>query len=182
MTVRVVLTVVFALALVGAALPAVQDARHDAAARAGDRQVDALEDAVGGLVRSSDAVGPGLPAATRRVRLRVPARDAGSVGVAAVSVGGLPNDTAPGDGPRRDVVAVRVRGRPVRVVHVDADLRMGDVDAPDARPLVCRADCAVTLRYVRGPDHRVVVVERGRGFKYERAATPSRVRRAPIAP
>jgi hypothetical protein len=70
--IRVVLTVVVAVALVAAARPAIHDARTARATAALDRVTDDLTRAGSGLARTATPVPPHVAGARRRVELAVP--------------------------------------------------------------------------------------------------------------
>lgn len=141
MIVRLVLAVVVAAALLGAAVPVVEDARHDLATTTADRSVQTLADAVEDLHRSSDPVPRGVPGATRVVEVEVPADG-------TITVGAATTDPAI-DGPSGDVIAYRVSPNATGRESVDVDVRSvenGRVSPDDA--LEIRETGRVVLRYV----------------------------------
>lgn len=159
MTVRVALAVLLAAALVGASLPAVEDARVRATDEAARRSTHAVVDAARDLVRGNDPV-LGTAGARRTVEVAVPDRSLARADLAYLAVGGRPNGPAPRDTPDGDVIAYRVRGGPERVVRVPADLRVvrnGTVQ-PDRSPLVLRGDARLTLHLTLRDGHPVVLV------------------------
>lgn len=163
---RTVLAVVLAVALLAAAMPAVERARVASADAAARRTVAGLFDAVERLDRSSDAVPPDRPGARRVVGLRLPERGPGSRGVAAVAVGGVPGRDHPRAGALAeaadaDVVAYRVRGeryRVIRVPGVDFRIVRDCSNSPDAGPLVVEDDDRLVLRLAAVDGERVVLV------------------------
>lgn len=84
MIVRTVLAVVLAAALVGASLPAIDDARRDHADAAVRDDIDRFERAANGLLATDDPVDV-QRGARRVVTLRLPARSWRDVGVEAVA-------------------------------------------------------------------------------------------------
>lgn len=110
--VRTLLTVVVAAALVGASLPAVDDARADRTAARLDATATRLSDAANALVATDDPVPAGERGASRTVVVTLP--DAGFADARAeyLSVGGVPNASSP------STIGYRVDGRPPR--RVDA--------------------------------------------------------------
>lgn len=154
MTVRVVLAVLFALALVAAAQPAVEHARDTRDAEALRATVDRTADAVTSLHRRSDP-GPTLATAPRRtLDLNVP--DGASLSVER-DPPRLEYHLANGPTHRRSL--------PLQVVTCgDTDELAGDI----------------TLVYVGGDDGPVVVATRGfipgNGTSDSHACTPSALR------
>lgn len=142
MIVRLVLAVVVAAALLGAAVPVVEDARHDLATTIADRSVQTLADAVDDLHRSSDPVPRGVPGPIRVVQVEVPADG-------TITVGAATTDPAI-DGPSGDVIAYRVSTNATGREPVDVDVRSvenGRV-SPDDDALEIRETGRVVLRYV----------------------------------
>jgi hypothetical protein len=161
--VRLVVGVALTLAVVGAAMPLVEDAAATRAATAGQREADAVRAATLALAESDATTGPG---ARRVLEVRLP--DGPVTGTVTLAVGGVPNRSVPGDGDRSDVVAYRVAGRPWRVAaHLPLDLRTGP-DADDADPLLVRDDRRLVLSLRRRGGDPVVrattrVFKRGNG-------------------
>lgn len=120
MSVRVLLAVVLAAALVATAAPAVDTARIARAEHAGDATLDDLAAAVAELQHTEPA--PSVDLAARRVvRVRLPPGAAGTEPVLSVGEGFRESIA---DGPRSDVFAYRVAGRTrLRRVHVDVRVR-----------------------------------------------------------
>lgn len=154
MSVRLVLAVVVAAALLGAAMPVVEDARHDVAATGADRAAQDVADAVTDLVRSGDPVPRGVPGGRRVVAVAVPER-------ATVVVGSAANGSVR-DGATDDVIAARVPPATERRTRVDADVRVvrAGVVRQDDEPLVLREDERIVLQYVLVDGDPTVTVER----------------------
>lgn len=150
---RVVFATALAVLLVGAATPAVDDARRSNSAAAVRGDLEALERAAGSLLATDeDAPGAG---ARRSVTVRVPERAWTESGVTYVSIGGSPGGRASGPD-RRGVVVYRVRGGQPRRVSLPVPLW-----TPDG-PLVLRepGEHRLTLTVERVGGRRVVVVRR----------------------
>lgn len=94
--VRVVLAVALATALLGAGLPAVEDARQERTDRRVVAAVDALERAALALLRREDPVSTG-PKAGRTVTLGLPRGSLADAPVRSLTIGstGAGNDSAP---------------------------------------------------------------------------------------
>lgn len=143
--VRATLAVLLALALLAAALPAVEsaaDARAAAVAEADAERIAATVDALS----VSDSTGD-LPGARRAVELRLDGVLADRM--AYVAVGGRPGGDVAADGPNRDVVVYRLRGRAPRVGAVlPVELRAirNGTPAGDDDPLVVRSEATVVFR------------------------------------
>ncbi|WP_267642527.1 DUF7311 family protein [Haloarchaeobius amylolyticus] len=149
MSVRTVVAVVLALALLAATLPALDAARETRS----DQQVAAdlhrLEVAGEGLLATEDAT-PG-PGARRVVTVRLPADGWTTREVAWVSVGGVPGE------PDAQVLAYRLAGGPVREVRVGVAFR-----TPGGRPLVLEGSGEHRLVLTLQPDGEGVCVGRSR--------------------
>lgn len=168
MIVRLVLAVVVAAALLGAALPVVEDARHDLATTTADRSVQSVADAITDVRRSSDPVPRGVPGASRVVAVDVPADGtvllgATTIGGATTDVGATTNasgsganaggtatDRPPVDGPSDDVISARVSQRAAGRERVGVDVRIVEDGRvrPDEEGLAVRESGRVVLRYV----------------------------------
>ncbi|GAB3686220.1 hypothetical protein GCM10028857_17940 [Salinarchaeum chitinilyticum] len=141
--IRVVVTVLLAIALLAASMPAVEHAgadRSEEQLRSGVRNLDAAATA---LAESEEAV-PGTVGARRTVAVRIPAADIGAAGVERFAISGSD---------RR--YAFRVEGR-------DETVRFGTVPVHtlDGEPLVLREPGTheLVLALVEiGGDRRVVV-------------------------
>lgn len=150
MIVRLLLAAVVAAALLGAAMPVVDDARHDHARTDADRAATSIAEAITDLHRSSDPVPRGVPGAERVVTVDL------SEG-ASVTVGGEPNlsssdggdnATEPDDVPG-SVVSYRVQGGTTGRTAVDVDVRAvtDGEGGPDHDGLVLRDGERAVLRY-----------------------------------
>lgn len=134
---RVVLAALVAIALFGVAMPAVEDARTERAARLADAELDRVAAAATGLV-DEEEVAPLDGAARRTVRLSLPERGPVTAGLAYVAVGGVPGRDVGRDTGDADVLAYRIHGGPPTVRRLPVDLRVvadGRVLADDV-PLV----------------------------------------------
>ncbi|ADQ68024.1 hypothetical protein C499_16117 [Halogeometricum borinquense DSM 11551] len=103
--IRVVLAAVLAVAVLGASLPAVEDARADRTATRVDTSVERLSAAGSALAYGSDATSDAAVAPTRTVTFSLPSPTWTSAGIDYVAVGGQPG----GQG-NRSVVTYAVAG------------------------------------------------------------------------
>lgn len=166
--IRVVLAAVLAVALLGVAAPAVEDAGRSATDRGLESALSRVASVAETLGARHDAVRPAAGPATRTVDLAVPGDGWGRESATVVIVGSG-RDEPPlgwrvGDGPRRGVrVGVELRvwseGEPT-----GGELRLG----PGRHRL--------ELALVRVDGRSVVAIRAVRGFKSENGRTPSRVR------
>ena len=154
MSVRLVLAVVVAAALLGAAMPVVEDARHDVSATEADRTTQELADAITQVSRSSDPVPPGVPGAKRVVTVDLPPD-------ATVRVGGAPNESEV-DGSGSDLVRYEMDPATSDRKRVPVDTRtvVDGVVQPDSEGLVLRGSERVVVRYVLVDDEPTVLVGR----------------------
>lgn len=154
MIVRLVLAIVVAAALLGAAMPVVEDARHDVSATEADRAAQELADAITQVSRSSDPVPPGVPGAKRVVTVDLPPD-------ATVRVGGAPNESE-ADGPGSDLITYDVgpgtSGRDR--VPVDTGVVVDGAVKSDGEALVLRGAERVVVRYVLVDDEPTALVGR----------------------
>ncbi|MFW5965776.1 MAG: DUF7311 family protein [Halodesulfurarchaeum sp.] len=81
MIVRLLLAVIITAALIGASMPAIEAAQQAQADVTLTRSVDRIDAAATELSRHSDPAPPGVPAATRRVEVDVPAAASGRLTV-----------------------------------------------------------------------------------------------------
>ncbi|MFB6085355.1 MAG: hypothetical protein ABEJ84_00895 [Halodesulfurarchaeum sp.] len=117
MSVRLLLAVVLAGALVAASLPAIEAAQRTRADSELSTAVDEIEIATSAMVRHSDPVPPHVPGATRRVRVEPPAQPDGA---------GLTIEPAPGSDSRNgSLLTVMIPGEPAEKTLL----------APTIRPL-----------------------------------------------
>ena len=154
MSVRLVLSVVVAAALLGAAMPVVEDARHDVSATEADRAAQHLADTITQVSRSSDPVPQGVPGAKRVVTVDLPPD-------ATVRVGGALNESE-ADGSESDLITYDVgpatSGR--ERVPVDTRVVVDGVVQPDSEGLVLRGSERVVVRYVLVDDEPTALVGR----------------------
>jgi hypothetical protein len=120
--VRTLLSVVLAAALVGASLPALDDARVERTASRLESTATRLSDAAARLAATDDPVRRGARGAGRTVVVRLPDGGFAEARAAYLSVGGHPNASAPA------TVGYRVAGRPPRTV--DAGVRFATGGGP----------------------------------------------------
>lgn len=141
---RVVIAVSIALAIVGLAYPAIDDARTVRTERAVRRELAAVVEAVTELVGDETAVPLGDRGARRAVSMRLPRPSLTSASIEYVAIGGTPDDRSVRDTAAEDVIAYKVEGGRRRLLRVDADLRIaerrdGDWHVrDDSDPLVLR--------------------------------------------
>lgn len=139
--VRTLLTVVVATALLGASLPALDDARVDRTERRLDASATRLTDVAAGLVATDDPVPMGARGASRTVVVTLPSAGVADARAASLSVGGLPNASHP------STVGYRVAGQPPRRLDTGVRFVTGE------RPLVLspgRHTLRLTLVRVEG--------------------------------
>lgn len=120
--VRTLLTVVVAAALLGASLPAVDDARTTRTDARLDTTAAHLTAVASDLVATDDPVPDDTHGASRTVVVTVPSGGFADARAAYLSVGGLPNASQPA------TVGYRVAGQPPR--RVDSGVRFVTGDAP----------------------------------------------------
>ncbi|MGM0371932.1 MAG: DUF7311 family protein [Halobacteriota archaeon] len=155
MSVRVLLAVVLAAALIGAAIPAI----HEAQAARADQQlsgsVDRLTAGASELSRHSDPVTPGVPGARRQVSVTIPPKPAG---VSLTIEPDSGNGTA-------TVLRTSVPGEPDSITHLSMPVRPVGTERTVRwnDTLVLEDSSELTLRY-RLVDGRPVVTV-ARGFK-----------------
>jgi hypothetical protein len=156
MTVRVLLAAVVALALVGSALPAVEEAQRFRAEQELTDDAERIEAAATAMVRSSDPVPPGVPGARRHLRLDLPESMDASIRLGRPRGGHLGNATT---------IRTQVAGRQASLHSVDVPIIAAgsQTTSADTDSLVLRTDGVITLTY-RVVDGRAVVVA-SRGFK-----------------
>lgn len=116
--IRVVLVVALSVALLGVALPAIDDARTDRTATRLDATAERLDRAATDLVAREDPVRSDAAGARRIVSVRFRARSPSDAGVDYLSIGGTPDGSG-----GRDALVYRVRGSTARTVDLGVDLR-----------------------------------------------------------
>ncbi len=156
MTVRVVLAVVLAGALLAAAMPAVETAQDARAEQQLTASTDALVAAADTMVRQSDPVPSGIPGAQRRVRMTIPdSRDA-TIRLHNVPA---PNETGAGQG--EIVASVGDHSAEARRLRTPLRIRRDDGSfAPPDSTLVVRTDGSLWLTYRRLDGRPTLVVAR----------------------
>jgi len=149
-TVRVVLAVLVATALVAVSLPAVDEGRERATDRAVRGEVARMEAAAADLLATEETVPNPSNAPRRTVRISLPERSWHRAGVDGLTI------RDPVDGSARGSVAYTVAGRSRRAVTVAAPLRpaAGQLELPGG------GDYRLRLRLVRVDGERRVVVDR----------------------
>jgi hypothetical protein len=147
---RVAFAVALAVALVGAALPVIDDARRTNAAATVQGDLQTVERAAQSLLETDEHT-PSA-GARRSVTVRLPSRSWTNAGIEYVSIGGPPD--GPSAGPGRGVVFYRVRGGEPRRLTFDVPLY-----APGT-PVVLRGDGEhrLVLGVERVDGQRVVTV------------------------
>lgn len=152
--IRVLLAAVLSVAVLGASLPAVADARADRTATALDADADRLAAAGTALAYDSDPTRDPSVAPARAVTFSLPTPTWTSAGAEFVAAGGVPGGSG-----NRSVVTYRVGDRETtRRLSLPVPLR-----TPDG-PVVLRGrgDRSVTLSLRATPDGPVVAVSRPR--------------------
>jgi hypothetical protein len=124
--VRTLLTVLVGAALLGASLPAVEDARDARTAARLDATAGRLVDAAAALAAVDDPVPAGERAAGRTVVITLPRAGIADARADYLTIGGTPETTAP------STVAYRVDGRPPRRLDASVTFLTG------SDPLVLR--------------------------------------------
>jgi len=147
MTIRTTVTVVLALALLAASLPAIQAARVSHADSKVAASVGRLGEAAAALAAENDAV-DGRPAGTR-LTLHLPTRSWGSSGLVRLRVPGPINETD---------VAWTVAGGRARTSRFESV----DLVAPAGFELTAGGRQAVVLELTRTGDDRAIRVRRPR--------------------
>lgn len=149
MTVRAVIAVVVATALVAASLPAIDDGGERATDRQVEGEVDELERAAAALLATEEAAWNDADAPRRTVTVTLPERGWGRAGVEYLAI------REPG-GADRGRVAYAVEGRRERVRRLDVAVRPAD------GPVVLRTAGRheLRLRLVRVDGEPTVVVDR----------------------
>ena len=149
--IRVVLTVLVAVALLAASMPAVETARTATTAERIGAEADRLERAIGGVVAGSTPVSDPSMAAQTTVLLRVP------TGFAAADVDRVALVESP-DRPDRAALAYRIDDRPERTLRVGTGPAEPAVDLVGG-PVELRPGGAnrIRIRYVDdgGPTVRI---------------------------
>lgn len=155
MSLRLLLAVILAGALVAASMPAIEAAQRTQADQQLSTAVDELDSAATALVRQSDPVQPGVPAATRRVRVSLPQKPAD----AGITIGPPAIESSSG----RTQVRTMVPGDPPGDTVLNETLRPrgpnGTVRWNDS--LTIRESTELTLHYRRVNGTAVITVARG---------------------
>lgn len=171
MSVRVLLAVVLAAALLASSLPAIQDAQRARADHQLRGSADRLGAAIEDVSRHNDPVPLDVPGARRRVQVEVPTNAERAV----LQIHATPRGNRSGAPARIDV---SVPGNPTRHTMTAAPLgiwRDGRV-VRDGPPLTLREDTVLTLGYRRVNGTPTVTV--ARGFKSGNRTTSGHVRTA----
>lgn len=157
--IRAVLAVCLAVALLGVALPAVEDASRDHSAAVADAELTRLRATIADLAATDAALPADSAGARRLVTLRLPTPDLAAAPVAYLAVGGVPgtasDDTSAGGSTR---LAYRLQGGQPQTISVPVDLR-----TPDGDPLVLRRAGRHRLRV------RLLAADAGVAVRVERA-------------
>lgn len=176
---RVVLAVVLSVALLGVAMPVVEDARAERTSSLAEGELARLAERATGLAATEEPGPGGDP--RRIVDLSLPESGIAAAPIDFLAVGGVPVERSepgtrrtdsPGDGsrcvappdtPHGDVVAYRLEGGDTHVRQVPVDVRVvtdGRV-RDDGEPLVLRGDARLTLSLVDRDGESTVLVHRG---------------------
>ena len=149
--IRVVLTVLVAVALLAASMPAVETARTATTTERIGAEADRLERAIGGVVSGSTPVTDPAMAAQTTVLLRVP------TGFAAAEIDRVALIESP-DRPGAVALAYRIDGRPERTLRIGSGPAETGVDLGDG-PIELRPGGAnrIRIQYVddEGPTVRI---------------------------
>jgi len=158
---RVVLAALLALALVAAAMPAVEAARERRAADGAESTLTRVVERATALAATEEAT-PGA-AARRSLDLSAPDGGVATAAVDYLAVGGVPGCGSPRDTDGGDVVAYRLRDGHPRVAHLPVDLRVVAAGTlrDDDEPLVVRGDARLALALATVDGRRTVLVGRG---------------------
>ena len=156
MSLRLLLAVVVAGALVAASMPAIQAANQTRADHQLSTSVDELEGAASAMVRQNDPVQPGVPGATRQVSMSVPQKPANT----RLTIGPVENT----ESTDRTLVRTTVPGKPAETTILDVRIRPGGPDGTvswnDSLTISETTDLTLSYRRVNGTP--VITV---RGFK-----------------
>lgn len=161
MSVRLVLAVIVALALLASAIPLVEQAQRARGEQQVESSVDTVRETASRLARRNDPVPSGVPGARTRVRIDLP-ENAGPV-VLRIGAGfGRPGSNKD-DTNDTDLLSYRVDGGERRTVPVDVDIRArhGPEMRSDSDALVIREDTTITMGYRLVEGAPVVTVVRG---------------------
>jgi hypothetical protein len=149
-TVRVVLAVLLAGALVAVSLPAVDQGRERATDREVRDEIDRIDRAAAALVATEETVSDASHAPQRTVTVSLPKRSWHRAGVDRLAIRG------PAAGSSETEVAYAVAGRARRVVTLDVPLH----PSSETLELPGGGDYRLRLRLVRVDGERTVVVDR----------------------
>ncbi len=155
MSVRLLLAVVLAGALVAASMPAIHSAQRTQAEYELSTNVEEIESATTAMIRHSDPVMPGVPGATQQITVTPPAQPEG----VSLTIGPAPDlsprnasrltTTIPGEPPARTRLNV-----PVRPLGPDGTVQWSE-------SLTIRESTELTLTYRRVDGTPVITVARG---------------------
>lgn len=155
MSVRPLLAVIVAGALIAASMPAIEMAQRTQADHDLSLAVESIESATERMVRHSDPVQMGVPGAKRRVQVSLPAQPAGS----KLSIGPANSSDQTGN----TVILTSVPGSPRKRTILNVSVRgLEDEDTVDwSDSLTIRESAELTLRYRRVDGTPVITVARG---------------------
>lgn len=166
---RVVLSVLLAVALLGVAFGAVEDARTERSEQLLAGEAERLTAEITDLVRGNPAVLRPAAAARRVLTISVPAGGFAGPRNATLAIGAIPGKETAGDTDRRDVLAYQVDDGTYHVRWLPVDVRIVDSAQPpsarqdlppDGKPLVLSDTERVTLALVSRGGRPVVLVSR----------------------
>lgn len=157
--IRLVLTVLLAVAVLAAASPLVQDARQQSAETAGERSVSRVRGVIDELTDRSDPTA-NHPGAGRTLTIAIPEASSGSVGIDWLAIGGVPGRAGPEEPPGTDIIAYSVDGsvHVIRLSSVEIRVRIDEDRRPNDVPLVLRASGTLRFTYRMADDGPVIVV------------------------
>lgn len=161
--IRVLLAVVLSVALLGVAMPVVEDARAERTSSSAEGELTRLSDRAVELATTEEAGPGGVP--RRVIAVSLPEAGMAATPIDYVAIGGVPDCGMARDTDHGDVVAYRLQGGDVHARYVSVDLRIvtdGRV-RDDGDPLILRGDARVSLSLVDDGADPTVLVRRDTG-------------------
>lgn len=159
MSLRVVLAVALAVAVVAVALPGIDEAAQKRTAHQIRGEVGSVANAGESLLDRDERTARGSPGARRTVSVSLPSRSLAAAGIDYVAIGGFPGNGGGHSTVRYGRVTYRLRDGPRRRFQVPVPL-----GAPGDRPVILRESGShrLVLSLGRHDGDRVVLVERAR--------------------
>ncbi|MFB6114040.1 MAG: hypothetical protein ABEJ58_08065 [Halodesulfurarchaeum sp.] len=159
MTLRVLLALLVATALLASSIPAMDAAYRTRTDHVLGSNVDRIRETIGQIRRRSDPVPIGVPGSRHRVHVDVPDRGPNAL----LRIGHVPGLDRPVDDAESDVIGVRVGSEDTTVTIVDSDIRVvrnGEVRSEDAGLLI-REDVTLTMTYATVNGNSTILLTRG---------------------